>query len=496
VVPLIIRFERFPGFQASDSAGGHDYLGKIRIDSRKKMNPQSLLDLLEKNGQHHILDHYQVLNSKKREAFIRGLAQLDFSLAFKLCKEFSNEKGSICHSARIEPALIIPIPRTADEIEQRKEARKLGESLIRGNQVAVLIVAGGQGTRLGFPGPKGSLPISSLKKKPLFQLFAESIRAISNRYRANLPLLIMTSQENHEATQAFFESHGFFSLKRNQVHFFSQGMLPTLTPEGKLILKDAENFLANPDGHGGSLKALYESGLTGWLKRQGISELFYFQVDNPLVKIADPAFIGYHRRGNADISTKVVRRRDLEEKVGIYGMVRGKPAIIEYSDFSPEDYRSRDEGGNIRYWAGNIAIHMISLSFVERMNRDGFALPYHRAIKEVEGLGPGGRSERMTGLKFETFVFDSIPLAQKSICMEVAREEEFAPVKNQSGIDSPDTARQAMDGLFKRWLVEAGAEVAPQARIEISPLFALDKEEVKEKLKGKKAAVREDTYFG
>jgi UDP-N-acetylglucosamine pyrophosphorylase len=177
-------------------------------------------------------------------------------------------------------------------------------------------------------------------------------------------------------------------------------------------------------------------------------------------------------------------------------MVNGKPAVIEYSDFSPEDYRSLDERGNLRYWAGNIAIHMISLSFVERMNREGFALPYHRAIKEVEGLGPGARSERMTGVKFETFVFDSIPLAQKSICLEVSREEEFAPVKNRSGIDSPETARLAMNDLFKRWLVEAGAEVAPDARIEISPLFALDKEEVMEKLKGKRVEVREDTYFG
>jgi len=460
------------------------------------MNPQPLLDLLGKHAQHHILDHYQALDSVQREAFTGGLTRLDFSLAFKLYREFLQQKSSASLSHQIEPAFIIPIPKTAEEIHRRKDAVTLGESLIRENQVAVLIVAGGQGTRLGFPGPKGSLPISSIMKKPLFQLFAESVRAMADRYRATLPLLIMTSQENHEETRTFFESHGFFDLKRDQVHFFSQGMLPTLTPEGKLILKDAQSLLANPDGHGGSLKALYESGLAGWLKGRGVSEIFYCQVDNPLAKIADPAFIGYHRLEKADISTKVVRRRDLEEKVGIYGMVNGKPAIIEYSDFSPEDYRSLDERGNIRYWAGNIAIHMISVSFVERMNRQGFALPYHRAIKEVEGLGPGGRSERMTGLKFETFVFDAIPLAEKSICMEVAREEEFAPVKNQSGSDSPETAQQAMNGLFKRWLVEAGTEVAPQARIEVSPLFALDREEAMKKLKGKKVEIREDTYFG
>jgi UDP-N-acetylglucosamine/UDP-N-acetylgalactosamine diphosphorylase len=460
------------------------------------MDSQSILDLLEKYGQPHILGHVQRLSSEKQEVFCRNLAKLNLPLAFQLYEEFSRQKGSRADLSGIEPAPIISIPKTPEEIQHRKKAIQVGESLIRGNQVAVLIVAGGQGTRLGFPGPKGFFPISPVKKKPLFQLFAESIQALSTRYRTRIPLLVMTSQENREETEAFFESRGFFGLPKSQVHFFRQGMLPTLSPEGKLILGDEISLLANPDGHGGSLKALYESGLAGWLKGQGVSEIFYCQVDNPLAKIADPAFIGYHRQEGADISTKVVRRQNLEEKVGIYGMVNGKPAIIEYSDFSPADYRSRDEKGNIRHWAGNIAIHVISLSFVDRLNRQGFALPYHRAVKEVGGLDLTGRSEKRAGLKFETFVFDSIPLARKSCCVEVVREEEFAPVKNQTGIDSPDTARQAMNSLFRRWLTEAGGEVAPNAQVEISPLFAWDKEELIEKLRGKKVVVGEDTYFG
>jgi len=460
------------------------------------MDPLSILDLLEEHGQPHILDHVRRLSTEKRENFCRRVAGLNLPLAFQLYQEFSRPKDSRADTSGIEPASIIPISKTPAEVQDRKKAIHLGESLIRGNQVAVLIVAGGQGSRLGFPGPKGFLPISPVMKKPLFQLFAESVQALSARYRATIPLLVMTSQENREEIEAFFASRRFFGLPENQVHFFCQGMLPTLTPGGKLILGDEANLLSNPDGHGGSLKALYESGLTERLKGQGISEIFYCQVDNPLAKIADPAFIGYHRQEGADISTKVVRRRNLEEKVGIYGVVNRKPAIIEYSDFSPEDYRSRDEQGNLRHWAGNIAIHMISLSFVDRLNRQGFALPYHRAVKEVEGLGPGGRKEKIAGLKFESFVFDSIPIAQKACCMEVVREEEFSPVKNQTGIDSPDTARQAMNSLFRRWVTEAGGEVAPNAQVEISPLFALDKEELIEKLRGKKVMVGEDTYFG
>ena len=459
------------------------------------MDFQSILDLLEKYGQPHILGHVQGLSSEKQEVFCRNLAKLNLPLAFQLYEEFSRQKGSRANLSGIEPAPIISIPKTPEEIQHRKKAIQVGESLIRRNQVAVLMVAGGQGTRLGFPGPKGFFPVSPVKEKPLFQLFAESIQALSARYRARIPFLVMTSQENREETEAFFESRGFFGLPKSQVHFFCQGMLPTLTPGGKLILRDEISLLANPDGHGGSLKALYESGLAAWLKEQGISEIFYCQVDNPLAKIADPAFIGYHRQAGANISTKVVRRQNLEEKVGIYGMVNGKPAIIEYSDFSPEDYRSRDAKGNIRHWAGNIAIHAISLSFVDRLNRKGFALPYHRAAKEVEGLGPTGRNEKMAGLKFETFVFDSIPLARKSCCVEVVREEEFAPVKNQIGIDSPDTARQAMVNLHRSWLREAGAEVRPGVKVEISPLFALDKEELVEKLKGRKLVIEENLYL-
>jgi UDP-N-acetylglucosamine/UDP-N-acetylgalactosamine diphosphorylase len=197
----------------------------------------------------------------------------------------------------------------------------------------------------------------------------------------------------------------------------------------------------------------------------------------------------------SEISTKVVRRRDLEERVGVYGTVNGRPGIIEYSDFRPEEYRALDERGNIRHWAGNIAVHMISLSFVKRLNLHRFALPYHRAAKDVEVLGPEGKGEKIPAWKFETFVFDAIPLARKTCCLEVIREEEFAPVKNERGSDSPETVRAAMNHLHRGWLKEAGAEIAPEAQVEISPLFAQDREELIEKLKGKKLVASGDFYL-
>jgi UDP-N-acetylglucosamine/UDP-N-acetylgalactosamine diphosphorylase len=459
------------------------------------MQREEILSLLKGYGQHHILRHYHGLSPEKKKSFLRELKGLDLRLVFDLHKKFSLKSGTGRTFQEIGPARIVAIPRAPAEIAAREEARQLGESLIRQNQVAILIVAGGQGSRLGFEGPKGKFPITPVKKKSLFQLFAEAVKAISLRYQALIPLLIMTSQENRQETQQFFRSHNFFGLNSDTVYFFEQEMLPTLTPEGQLILRDDTHLLVNPDGHGGSLKALYRSGLLEKLTQKGFTELFYCQVDNPLVRIADPVFIGHHKKEGAEISTKVVRRRDPEEKVGIYGTVNGRPAVVEYSDFHPEEYRAVDGESNLRHWAGSIAVHMISLSFIRRLNRHGFALPYHRAVKDVKALGPGGMGTTIQTWKFETFVFDSIPLASQTCCLEVTREEEFSPVKNQKGNDSPDTARMAMNNLHRSWLLEAGAVLAPEAQVEISPLYALDKEELIRKVKGQKWLIQEDRYF-
>ena len=459
------------------------------------MQREEILSLLKEYGQHHILRHYHGLSAEKKRGFLRDLKGLDLKAVFDLHMKFSLESGIGRPFQDVCSAPIVTIPRAPAEIAAREEVRLLGESLIRENQVAVLIVAGGQGSRLGFEGPKGKFPITPVQKKSLFQLFAEAVKAISLRYQGLLPLLIMASRENRQETTQFFESHRFFGLNGDAVYFFEQEMLPTLTPEGQLILGDDTHLLVNPDGHGGSLKALYKSGLLENLTQKGFTELFYCQVDNPLVKIADPVFIGHHKREGAEISTKVVRRRDPEEKVGIYGTVNGRPTIVEYSDFHPEEYRALDGQGNIRHWAGNIAVHMISLPFIQRLNVHGFALPYHRAVKKAEALGPGGSKATIESWKFESFVFDSIPLASKTCCLEVNREEEFSPVKNRQGKDSPDTARAAMNNLYRSWLAEAGAVLAPEARVEISPLYALDKEELIRKLQGKKLVIREDRYF-
>lgn len=459
------------------------------------MKEQELLHLLQQYGQDHLVDHYRSLSSQHKFNLLHKTNQCDVHLAFELYKEFHSKKDAAAMERTIEPPQVIAIPKNAREQNIIDEARAAGEALIRQQKAAVLIVAGGQGSRLGYEGPKGTFSISPIKGKTLFQLFAEQVMALSRRYGATIPLLIMTSGENNKDTISFFHAHSFFGLDPEAVYFFQQGMLPTITPDGRLLLKDDGNLAANPDGHGGSLKALHSSGLLGKLTELGYEELFYCQVDNPLVKIADPVFLGLHAMTGADASTKVVRRRDINEKVGLYVYANGRDAVVEYSDID-EDYMSAlDEDGDILYWAGNTAIHIFSLGFIQRLTGHGFVLPYHCAQKAIEYTDYTGKRCTTDVWKFETFVFDAIPFAGKTCCMEVMREEEFAPVKNKSGPDSPETVRKAMTSLYRSWLQKAGADVDPDARIEIGPLFALDAGELRKKTGRMRFTGEKDIYL-
>jgi UDP-N-acetylglucosamine/UDP-N-acetylgalactosamine diphosphorylase len=293
----------------------------------------------------------------------------------------------------------------------------------------------------------------------------------------------------------FFKTHNFFGLDPQTVHFFEQEMLPTLTVDGKLILKDKTHLFVNPNGHGGCIKALHDSGLLKQLIEDGYSDLFYCQIDNLLVKIMDPVFIGYHKMEGSEMSTKIVRRRSCEEKVGIFAAENGKAKVIEYSELDSDNRCILDNNGRIRDWAGNTAMHMVSLVFIQRLNESGFALPYHHAIKMLDSFGAQGEMSEIKGWKFETFIFDVIPLAKNTCCMEISREEEFAPLKNKQGDDSPEAVRSILSNMYKNWLIDAGIKIEPQVRVEISPLFALSKEELRSKIKGKSIRGDKDIYL-
>ena len=460
------------------------------------MTEQEFLATLELFDQSHILNHFRSLSFHQKQAFLDANAGLDIHLTFKLYKNFCKADGPSPFKRSISPPDVICVPKDAGQGPHARAAFAEGQSLLRRQKVAVLIVAGGQGSRLGFEGPKGTFPLSPVKGKTLFQILAEQVRAMADRFSVTIPLLIMTSNDNHDDTIGFFKQNRYFGLDPGTVHFFSQGVLPAVSLDGKLVLKDRVHLYTSPDGHGGSLKALSDSGLLSRLIGSGYEELFYCQVDNPLVRIADPSFLGYHRLAHSQVSTKVVRRRSIEEKVGVYIRVDGKDCIAEYSDLDEKYMSALDSNGDILYWAGNTAIHIFSLSFIKDINRDGFALPYHCAKKSAYIISSDWEPASIDVFKFETFVFDSLPFAEHTCCVEIDREEEFAPVKNRDGNDSPETAQAALVGLHRAWLKKAGFAVPDDVRIEISPLFALSPEDLAEKLKGKQLAINGDLYLG
>ncbi|MHC4806876.1 MAG: UTP--glucose-1-phosphate uridylyltransferase, partial [Planctomycetota bacterium] len=366
-----------------------------------------------------------------------------------------------------------------------------GRKLISTGKVAAFVVAGGQATRLEFDGPKGDFPISPVKNKTLFQIFAETITAVSQKYRAICPWYVMASPLNHARTIEIFRSNHYYGLDEKDVFIFQQGTLPNFSFDGKILLANKANIVSSPDGHGGSLKALYESGALDDMKRRGVEFLSYFQVDNPLVNIFDPLFIGLHALDKAEMSSRAVIKTGPYEKVGNFCLIDGRLTVIEYSDLPDEPAEKRNPDGSLVFELGSIAIHIISTSFAEKLNAKGFSLPLHRAVKKIPHIDRQGNPvepDRPNGVKLESFVFDALPLASKSIILQTLREEEFAPTKNATGVDSVETTRQMMVARAADWLESAGVSIpkkpdgSADCLIEIAPGFAPEKNDIKEKL--------------
>jgi UDP-N-acetylglucosamine/UDP-N-acetylgalactosamine diphosphorylase len=436
---------------------------------------EDLIRKVYEHHQEHMFEYWGELNDAEKRHLLDDLSEIDFGLIERL---YSLQEG--VPDTDFAPAPYIPIPVSQKEKDELRRAQDAGMEHIREGRVAAFVVAGGQGSRLGFEGPKGMFPIGPVSDKTLFQIHAEKIVKTSRKYNTAIPFLIMTSRANHEDTTRYFREHKFFGLPSGDVYIFPQNMIPSLDEEGRLILATRSSVFKNPDGHGGSLTALETSGVLAEMKKRGVETISYFQVDNPLVRVIDPVFIGFHAAARAEVSSKAVKKASPEEKVGVF--VRfggGKIGVIEYSDLPPDKAGERDEGGRLRYSSGNIAIHLFDRDFVGRVaSETGISLPYHRAQKKIEALR-GGAMREIEGIKFEKFVFDALPLAEKSLVLEVAREDEFAPVKNASGADSVESARKLMADQHRKWLTRRGIRIPERTRvIEISPLAAIEPEDI------------------
>ena len=467
---------------------------------------KDIYPLLEKSNQEHLVRFWGELDNKQKENLLCDLESLDFCRIGQWVEQYVKKENPLEVPTDIGAAEYYPAKPSADEKELYEQAYKLGEQIISQGKVGAFVVAGGQGTRLGFGGPKGNFPISPIKNKTLFQIFGETILAAAKKYNTTIPWYIMTSPLNHAETVDTFKANNYFGLDAANVFMFTQGTMPNFDFDGKIFPAAKDELAKSPDGHGGSLKALYQSKAVEDMKNRGVEYLSYFQVDNPLIKIIDPLFIGLHAKNDAGMSSKALIKAYPEEKVGNFCLSGGRITVIEYSDLTKEQAYQTDEKGELLFRLGSIAIHIISRSFIEQLNADGFALPMHKAIKAIPYIDNNGKTinpDSPNGVKLETFVFDALPLSEKSIILETLREEEFAPVKNADGLDSPKTSKQMMINRAATWLRQAGAAV-PQtdngevdAVIEISPLFAISEKDVatkKEQLPEIKAG--ESVYIG
>ena len=430
------------------------------------------------HGQQHLLHGWDRLTPAERAAFAEQVRGIDFAHLAALHAKRDEAAASLPPRERIKP-LSVEAPSPA--------AAATGEAALRRGEVAVLVVAGGQGTRLGFDHPKGMFAVGPVSGATLFRIHAEKVLALSRRYGKPVPFLVMTSTATHADTVAYFEAERFFDLPPDQVHFFQQGTMPALDlATGRLLLDAPGKLAVSPNGHGGTLTALADSGLLAKLKAAGVRHVFYFQVDNPLVSVCDPAFVGRHVETAAEVSSRVVFKEQPEEKVGVLAEVGGRCGIIEYSDMPADMAGERAADGTLAFRAGNPAIHLFSVEFLERVTTGRGRLAYHLARKKVPHFDPVSQATvtpaEPNALKFELFVFDALPLADRWLAVEAKREDEFAPLKNASGPDSLETVQAAMTARARRWLTAAGATVATDAVVEISPRFALDADEVKMKL--------------
>ncbi|MDR0327572.1 MAG: UDPGP type 1 family protein [Planctomycetaceae bacterium] len=386
-----------------------------------------------------------------------------------------------------------PAPCKAIKPITTSEAVEAGTELLRHGKVACVLVAGGQGTRLGFPHPKGMYPIGPVSHASLFQFHFEKVLALSQRYGHRIPYCIMTSPATHAETVEFLQQQNYFGLAAEDVFVFCQGTMPAVSvDDGKILLESKGSIALSPDGHGGMLSAMIQGSpsVLTQLRQRGIDYLFYHQVDNPLVRIGSPEFLGYHRLSGSELTSQVVRKQLPNEKVGNIVETDGRLFIIEYSDLPESIGKQTNPDGSLKIWAGSIAVHVFNREHLEQISQSASSLPFHYARKKVPFIdvhsGEQVHPAKENAFKLEQFIFDLLPTARNAVVVEVDVPNHFVPLKNASGADSPEMVKQALLAMHTAWLEQAGAVVMPGTPIEISPLYADSPEIVAQKVeKGK-----------
>lgn len=401
--------------------------------------------ILKKYKQEHLLNGFEKLDERKQKRLLEQIKNIDFDLISKLYedtkKEIKNEQD------KITPMDYLDKYKLKDKY---KYYEAIGKKAIKEGKLAVVTMAGGQGTRLGHNGPKGTFDIGLESHKSLFELLSEGIKEEAKKYGVTIPWFIMTSRENNEETIKFFEKNKCFGYQKDKnLFFFKQGELPMVDTEGKILIGEDGLIKEAADGHGGIYESLVKRGMTEKMKQMGIEWVFIGGVDNCLVKMVDPVLMGIAIDKKVTVACKSVVKANPHERVGVFCKRNGKPNVIEYTEITNEMAEAVDENGELLYGESHILCNLFSVDAVERMGAK--PLPYHSAFKKAKYIDKEGNlvvPDSPNAYKFEAFLFDAFSVVDEMAILRVKREEEFAPVKNAEGVDSPETARKLYKNFY------------------------------------------------
>ena len=389
---------------------------------------------LNNYGQQHLLSFYETLGEKEKKELLLDIDSIDFELISRVYKEI--------YSERTAARAVSPMPAgdsTAFSREEYDKYAEIGMNEIMAGKVAALTMCGGQGTRLGHSGPKGTYDIGLRSHKSLFEIQCDGLKAVGG---GNIPWYIMTSNINHDDTVSFFEQHEFFGYPPENIFFFKQEMMAVLNKGGKILLEDKGKILKSPNGNGGLFLSLKKAGGLEDMRRRGVRHIFICGIDNCLVKMADPLFIGYYMVAKAPVAAKSFMKRSADEKAAIFCYADGRPYVIEYTEIPEALANMRNPDGSFTYGDTNVLNYIFNIDVIDELCE--YPMPYHGAVKKVTYMDTNS-GEYVTiadGLKFELFLFDYFVQLDNLSLMRIDREKEFAPVKNLTGVDSSETARE------------------------------------------------------
>ena len=401
---------------------------------------QEVIAILKEYGQEHIIKFLENLNPQEKEELENQILKIDFH---QLTELYENAKKPVeIKENKIEK--IDYIDKQKMNIIQREELADLGGSIVSSGKYAVVTMAGGQGSRLEHPGPKGTFRLDVYGKgKYLFEILVDNLKEANKRYQTTIPWYIMTSKENHDETYQFLEKNNYFGYDKNYVTLFMQGELPLVSLDGKLLIGKNKLVKLASDGNGGTFASLRLSGALADMKERGIEWVFIGSVDNVLLKMVDTVLLGFAIDKGVQIASKSIVKANPHEKVGVFCKMNGHPKVIEYSELPEKMAEEIDDDGELRYGESHVMCNLFTIDAIEEISKQ--PLIYHSAIKKNTYLDENGKEVVPTEkncYKFEAFIFDAFTFFDDIAILRGKREEDFAPVKNKEGVDSPKTAKE------------------------------------------------------